>query len=141
MTRFTLLITAAFASIVLLGPAASAESILMTATLAGTNEVPPNDRSATGSASLNYDSESGELSWRIDYDGLSGPLIGAHIHGPAGSSANAGILLPLDEKQKPIIGKLVLSDEQAAHMLEGNTYINLHTEAHPGGEIRGQIVR
>ena len=119
----------------------SAETIALTAVLSGANEIPPNERPAKGSATLSYDTESRELTWTVDHEGLSGTLIGAHIHGPANASANAGILLPMDESQNPITGKLVLSEEQAGHLLAGNTYVNLHTEAHPGGEIRGQIVK
>ncbi len=115
--------------------------ISLKAELSGANEVPPNDRPATGMATLTFDSDSKTLSWKIVFENLSGPLIGAHIHGPANTSGNAGILLPMNEEQDPIEGETTLVEEQAKHLLNGDTYLNLHTEAHPGGEIRGQITK
>ena len=39
----------------------------------------------------------------------------------------------------PIKGEATLTDAQAADLLAGRWYVNVHTRAHPGGEIRGQV--
>ncbi len=41
----------------------------------------------------------------------------------------------------PVSGQATLTDAQAADLLAGRWYINLHTAANPGGEIRGQVTR
>lgn len=120
---------------------ARAETIDLTARLSGANEVPPNDSTSSGMGSASFDTETLELKWNITHEGMSGPLIGAHIHGPAPASGNAGILVPLDADDNPIEGSAVLNDEQAGHLLDGNSYINLHTEKYPSGELRGQLTR
>jgi hypothetical protein len=39
----------------------------------------------------------------------------------------------------PFKGSATLTPEQAAQFLAGNWYINIHTPAYPGGELRGQV--
>jgi hypothetical protein len=39
------------------------------------------------------------------------------------------------------VGTTVLTDAQAADLLAGRTYVNVHTSVHPPGEIRGQITQ
>ncbi len=41
----------------------------------------------------------------------------------------------------PVSGQATLTDAHAADLLAGRWYINLHTAANPGGEIRGQVTR
>ena len=41
----------------------------------------------------------------------------------------------------PIKGEATLTDAQAADLVAGKYYINIHTAANPGGEIRGQVVK
>jgi hypothetical protein len=41
----------------------------------------------------------------------------------------------------PAEGSAVLTDEQAADLTAGKYYINVHTAANPGGEIRGQVTK
>lgn len=132
------LVAAAMAGIAALP--AHAETITLTAEL-GANEIPPNDATAAGKATMTLDTETKQLSWTVTHEGISGPLIGAHIHGPAPSSDNAGILIPLDAGTNPIEGSVEVTDEQATYLLDGETYVNLHTEKHPGGELRGQLTR
>jgi hypothetical protein len=38
-------------------------------------------------------------------------------------------------------GSATLTDAQAADLLAGKDYINIHTAANPGGEIRGQVTK
>jgi hypothetical protein len=126
--------------ILLFHSVATAETLTFTTELSGSASVPPNDSGATGTAEVIFDTETKELRWRIEYSGLSGPVIAAHFHGPAGIGANAGILVPIDDLISPIEGSTMLLDAHAEALLAGQVYINIHTEAHPGGEIRGQLV-
>ena len=120
-------------------PAAQAEMMKMKATLSGTAEVPPNTSKGTGQATLDYDSATKKLSWNITYSGLTGPATAAHVHGPAAAGANAGVLIPFPKAESPIVGSATLTDAQATDLLAGRMYINVHTTANPGGEVRGQI--
>lgn len=125
---------------VALSGAASAEKLK--AALDGKAEVPPTASSATGTADLNYDAASKKLSWTVTYSGLSGPATAAHFHGPAEPGKNAGVAVPIpNAASSPVKGEATLTDAQAADLLGGKYYINIHTAANPGGEIRGQVTK
>jgi hypothetical protein len=121
--------------------AAFAEVVALKADLAASNEVPPNDSTATGSAEGTFDTDSKAFSATVTYDGLSGPAIGAHIHGPAEQGSNAGIILRFESASSPTGLSATLTDAQAADLLAGKLYVNVHTELNPGGEIRGNLTR
>ena len=112
----------------------------ITAQLSGASEVPPNRSEGTGALDANYDDRTRVLSWKITYSGLTGSVTSAHFHGPALPGDNAGPVVPITGKlTSPIIGKATLKVEQVAELMNGKWYLNLHTEAHPGGEVRGQV--
>ena len=116
------------------------DATAMSARLSGANEVPPTATSASGSVEASLDKKSNELSWTVTYSGLSGPATGAHFHGPAMPGANAGVVVPLTGGMaSPMKGKSTLTAAQAADLLAGKWYMNVHTTANPGGEIRGQV--
>ena len=53
---------------------------------------------------------------------------------------NAGVAIPFKGKLKsPIKGSAVLTDAQAADLMAGKDYVNVHTAANKDGEIRGQV--
>ena len=87
---------------------------------------------------LNKDSN--VLKWKITYSGLSGPATMAHFHGPAMAGANAGVVIPFNNPASPIEGQATLTSSQAADLMAGKWYANVHTAANPGGEIRGQML-
>ena len=97
-----------------------------------------------GMAELTYDPATRVVTWTITYAGLSGPVTMAHFHGPAAKGENAAPQVPLTAKgstaENPIKGQATLTPEQAKDFSAGKWYVNLHTQAHPGGEIRGQVV-
>ena len=127
------------AAIAFAGPAFADK---MKVTLDGKSQVPPNTSAGTGTADLDYDAASKKLSWKITYSGLSGPATAAHFHGPAAAGANAGVKVPIpNPTASPIEGSATLTDEQAADLTAGKYYINVHTAANPGGEIRGQVTK
>lgn len=112
--------------------------------LTGDQEVPPVTTSATGTGSFTLLGH--VLSFEINYAGLSGPVTGAHIHGPAEVGTNAGVLMSLEpfhvedlQENGVFRGAVALNPLQLQVLLSGRTYVNIHTGANPGGEIRGQI--
>jgi hypothetical protein len=106
------------------------------------SEVPPNASTATGSADVDYDPASKKLTWTLTYSGLTGPATAAHFHGPGEVGKVAGVKVPIPgATSSPAEGSATLTDEQAADFLAGKYYINVHTAANPGGEIRGQVTK
>jgi hypothetical protein len=138
----TLLGTAALSGLLIATTAAaSAEVVKLQADLKGSNEVPPNTSSGSGKAEATYDTDTKALTYTITYAGLSGPAMGAHFHGPSEAGKNAGIALPFKTVQSPIQGTATLTEAQAADLLAGKWYANIHTAQNPGGELRGQMVK
>ena len=112
----------------------------MTTRLSGASEVPPVMSSASGTVEATLNKRTSELSWTVTYSGLSGPATGAHFHGPAMAGANAGVVVPITGSlTSPIRGVASLTAAQAADLMAGKWYVNLHTAANPNGEIRGQL--
>jgi hypothetical protein len=126
--------------------------IIMTAA----QEVPANSSTAIGLMDVSYTKETRILTWSVTWSGLTGPVTLMHIHGlaPAGYTASPvlniitpsnGIALP-NATLYPATGKFsgtmlcdgVVVKEQ--DLLNGLYYMNIHTTANGGGEIRGQIV-
>src|ERR1700724_3618531 len=114
----------------------------MKANPSGKSEVPANSSAATGTADINYDPATKKLTWKLTYSGLSGPATAAHFHGPAEPGKNAGVKVPIpNATASPAEGSATLTDEQAADLMAGKYYVNVHTAANPGGEIRGQVTK
>jgi hypothetical protein len=67
----------------------------------------------------------------------------AHFHGPAPAGKNAGVEIWISKKGQaatsPLVGQATLTDAEAADLVAGNLYINVHTAKNPNGEIRGQV--
>lgn len=120
---------------------ANAEAVVLKADLKGSNEIPPNNSPAAGKAEATLDTATRHLAYTITFSGLSGPVLGAHFHGPGEAGKNAGIALPFKTVQSPIEGTATLTENQVADLLAGKWYANLHTAANPGGELRGQMTK
>jgi hypothetical protein len=119
---------------------ASAATMHFTAKLNGASETPPNTTPGTGTASVDLDTSSDMVSWTLTYSGLTGPATGAHFHGPAAVGKQAGVAIPMTGAlASPIKGSAKVTDAQAKDLKAGLWYVNLHTAANPGGEIRGQV--
>ncbi|MEW6511695.1 MAG: CHRD domain-containing protein [Bacteroidota bacterium] len=135
--------------LVVLQPAAQGQ-IHFTAVLDGSQEVPAVVTTASGSGSFELSDDMSELRYVITYRGLSGTLsAGGHFHagkpgqiggvvrtiastGGAASATISGTWKSTDVSQ-PLTAALVES------LLTGRVYVNFHTTANPGGEIRGQV--
>ena len=138
-TRIMLATLGLGATVALAGPAFADK---MKVTLDSKSEVPPNTSAGTGSADVDYDSASKKLTWTLTYSGLSGPATAAHFHGPAEAGKTAGVKVAIpNATSSPAEGSATLTDEQAADLTAGKYYINVHTAANPGGEIRGQVTK
>ncbi|GKQ53049.1 CHRD domain-containing protein [Bradyrhizobium sp. Ce-3] len=140
MPNKTLLATLTLgAAIALAGPALAEK---LQAKLDGKSEVPANTSAGTGTADIDYDAASKKLSWKLTYSGLSGPATAAHFHGPAEAGKNSGVAVAIpNATSSPVEGSATLTDAQAADLLAGKYYVNVHTAANPGGEIRGQVTK
>lgn len=125
----------------LIAAPAFAETVMLKATLSATEEVPPTNSKGAGMADVTFDTATKKASWKGSYSGLTGPVTGAHFHGPAAAGKNAGVVLPIEAKASPFEGTATLTDAQAADLMAGSLYVNLHTAAHADGEIRGQVVK
>jgi hypothetical protein len=128
----------------LLGAAsgAMAETMKFKANLNAQSQVPPNDSRGTGNADITYDTATKNLTWTVTFTGLKGPSTAAHFHGPAEPGKNAGVVIPIgNNPTSPATGMATLTDAQAADLMAGNWYVNVHTAEHRGGEIRGQVTK
>ncbi len=137
-------IALAFAAAAVLGGCSSDKMDSKTqlkAQLNAAQEVPTNDSKGTGQGTFTYDPATKQLAYNITYSGLKAPATAGHIHGPAAAGANAGVAIPFANAASPITGTATLTDQQAADLMAGRMYVNIHTSAHPGGEIRGQITK
>ena len=125
------------------GPSQAA-SMSFKVALTGAQQVPPVQTAATGTADLTYDPATRVVAWNVTYNGLSGPATMAHFHGPATAGNNGPPVIWLTEKgaavEGPIKGEATLTPEQAQQFLAGEWYVNVHTQANPKGEIRGQVI-
>jgi hypothetical protein len=121
---------------------AYAETLKFKANMDATQEVPPNDSKAKGTADLTYDTATKNLTWTITFDDLTGPAGAAHFHGPAEAGKNAGVALLIGQNlTSPAKGSATLTEAQADDLMAGRWYINVHTAANKGGEIRGQVTK
>jgi hypothetical protein len=143
-SRRDIVVVACSAGLMVLTQAANAAAVSFKVDMSGAQQVPPVKTGATGTADLTYDPSTRLLTWNVAYSGLSGPATMAHFHGPASEGKNAPPVIWLSEKgapvSNPIKGQATLTPEQAQQMMAGDWYINVHTQANPNGEIRGQVM-
>jgi len=138
---------------VLAAAPAPAQAQTFLSVLTGDQEVPPVDTNHFGVSVLFFLNSETLVSFRVTTL-TEAQITGAHIHlGPPGEDGPividfrnashveiAGLAFYVNTAED-LEGPLAESPLSALRdaMLAGNTYINLHTEANPGGEIRGQI--
>ncbi len=126
--------------------------------LSPANEVPAVVATGSGgeiSGGVTFDTDTSTLTFVMGYGtaagftNLTGSATGLHLHGPAAAGAEASVLFDLASGHFPsvnplngglVYGSILFSPTQAADLLDGLNYVNLHTSANPGGEIRGQLV-
>ncbi len=112
------------------------------ATINGANEVPANASKATGFANATFDKINKILSLSVIYTGIT-PLA-MHIHkAPAG--VNGPVIIDLSTPGSPFPAHVQLNRKLTAgqedSLIRNLLYVNIHSAAFPGGEIRGQLIR
>ncbi len=117
-----------------------------TTTLSGNAEVPPVDSNGTGTGTFELSADESSLSYNITVSGLSGPLAAAHFHFSAAGPAGSGdVLFDISDSIEEINGEITLEGtwpvtaEDVVNLRVNYVYVNLHTEANPSGEIRGNV--
>jgi hypothetical protein len=115
-----------------------------TATLNGSSEVPAVTTTASGTFEGTLDGTN--LDVEGTYMGLSAAATAAHIHGPAAAGANGPVVCTLTLTESATAGTGTYKGDctgtsapAVADLNAGMFYVNIHTAANPGGEIRGQI--
>ena len=106
-------------------------------TLAGDQEVPPVKSDGTGTGTITIGTDK-TVSGSVKSTGIAGTA--AHIH-EAAAGANGPVIIPLtkDGDTYAVPAGAKLTDAQFASFQAGKLYVNVHTAANPGGEIRGQL--
>lgn len=138
-------------SMFLTGGVAFAQTTEFVATLSGSNEVPPNPSGGTGTVTATLNGTSLSISGAfggLDSDVQTNPQGRAHIHtGMAGQ--NGPVTFPLNATINPdnrggtfqsANNTFELTQEQITRLMDRGMYVNIHTMARPGGEIRGQLL-
>ncbi len=107
-------------------------------TLSGNQEVPPVSTAATGSGTIAVLMDR-SVSGSVTTSGVAGSA--AHIH-LAAPGQNGPVIVPLNKTGDNVWSvppAIRLNDAQYEAYRLGNLYVNVHSAANPGGEIRGQI--
>ena len=146
ISRFALATVTLVASITVVGISGcgmmgqASNMVAFSTQLRGANEVPANASAGNGSVDAVLNKDTNLFRWKVNYSGLTGPATAGHFHGPAAVGANAGVVLPWQGPiTSPMEGSATLTGAQAADLMAGRWYANIHTAAHPGGEVRGQM--
>jgi len=128
-----------FAALAALAPfvATSAQISYHSAALEGAQEVPSVATSATGWGVVRLDQAICEVKISVHTDGV--PSTAAHLHFAA-AGFNGPVVVPLSGGPSDWTGSAIITMTQAADLIAGDSYLNVHSAAHPDGEIRGQVL-
>ena len=107
-------------------------------TLSGAQEVPPTSTGASGKSTIKIGSDK-SVNGAVTVSGINATA--AHIH-EAAKGANGPVIVPLTKSSDTtfaVPANAQLTDAQYTSYMAGNLYVNVHSAAHPGGEIRVQL--
>ena len=136
MIRF-LPLSLGLAALALCSAPAQAQVITWCVVATEAEEVPPTGSPAVAQGTVTLDTATNTVSWNISHTGLQGTHTASHFHKGA-IGQNGGIEVNIGTGN-PIVGSAPITGTQATDLIAGLWYVNLHTTAFPGGEIRGQI--
>jgi CHRD domain-containing protein len=134
--------------------AASAQDEKFSASLSGSQEVPPNTSTAKGWAWFKFLGDA--VGYKLNVTGIDKANM-AHIHdGKPGQNGDPIAMLQIVKSSGSTNGTLAQGNITASDLMGSlagksvsdlvtkikneETYVNVHTEANPNGEIRGQIL-
>jgi hypothetical protein len=139
-TRLFLKSSTAAAAVVAAGLLIGCSSMGMSkqVTLTGAQEVPPVNTSASATGTITIAADH-SVSGSITSTGIAGTM--AHIHDGA-PGKNGPVIIPLkkDGDTYSVPDGAKLTDAQYDDYKAGNLYVNVHSAANKGGEIRSQLV-
>jgi hypothetical protein len=132
----------AMAAAMALATTAGAQTVTYTLTLEGSQEVPPVITLATGTATVVVNYQTGDIDINGTYSRLSSEQTDAHLHGPAPRGQTASPIVTLTGTggtSGTFSGSAILTATQMQEVFSNLTYINVHSNLFPNGEIRGQL--
>ena len=125
--------------------AATPSNVHFSGAFSGATEVPPVSSSATGSVTATYDPSAKTLQYTFTWNNLSGVPVAMHFHDGA-TGTNGAVVIPISGFLSQVSGSVSgtsnpLNDTLINDLMAGKLYGNIHTQNHPGGEIRAQITK
>jgi hypothetical protein len=123
--------------IFLLSASAVAFDFKFEADLDGDTSVPPTATPASGYALLLLNADMTEVSYYVEYQDLLGEEVAAHFH--HGGPGQLGPIFFTLRSGNPKTGIWNVTAFEASELLNGAIYVNVHSTAFPGGEIRGDF--
>lgn len=123
-------------------PTPDPQTMAFVATLDGDQEVPPVQTNGSGTATFTFDPATNELTYDIEFGGLSGPVTVAHFHNEA-VGVSGGVVFDISADfaggAMMVSGTWPMTAQDVSELMDGRIYVNIHTELNPAGEIRGQL--
>ncbi len=117
-----------------------AQGVEFTISMDANQEVPPTGTGAVGTGVAVLDSNGARISYRATIAGLSDTLTVAHFHSGA-PGIPGGVVHGVSFQDSTTQGTWAgFADSLLTSLVKGNLYLNVHSKAHPGGEIRGQLL-
>jgi len=138
IVRQTMLGVVGAAAILIAGYPGASWSQEVKIALGGSQQVPPVTTSASGSGTITIGADKA-VSGSVTTTGVA--AIAAHIH-QAAAGQNGPVIIPLTKTADnvwSVPAGAKLTDEQFTAFKAGNLYVNVHSAANKGGEIRGQL--
>ncbi len=127
------------------GVQANPTPVPISARISGTQEVPANTSTASGTLEGIFDPFSRVIAFRFEYSGLTANATASHFHiGAAGANGSVSVDFvsqgfQAGSRSGEYVKVITLTQAQADALIAGNMYVNIHNASFPGGEIRGQL--
>lgn len=139
--RFSVILLAIATTTLLALPALGGGGRPLEAELSPDNEVPPaSASSASGTAQVTLNQGQGEICVDIESGSYSGTVVAGHIHrGVAGTNGGVEVNLGVNSGDFSACVSVPKDLVKEIRQNPADFYVNIHTTAFPGGEVRGQL--